>query len=269
MKGKLAIITGATSGLGYTFAQTLARLHCNLLITGRRVKRLQRIKEHLEKSYSIHVETVCVDFNDQKQFNLLLSKIDQLETIDMLVNNAGYGSRKDFFEDNYESQSQMLNVLVQASTQLIHNVVPKMKQKGQGTIINVSSLSAFLPAPLNFMYCSAKSFMVEFSECLHVGLADTDIKIQVLCPGFIRTAFHSRIGQEENTGWLQEKLLWMNPEDVVKSSLNSLKGRRVICIPGIVNQLIYRLAKHLPKSFCYWLTAQQARHYNHPEKMAA
>ncbi len=258
MKTPFAIITGATSGLGKAYAQTLAKMHWNVLLTGRRVDKLMQIKTQLEEKHHIEVQTSVTDFNNETQFSSFLKTVDQLTQVDLLVNNAGYGNRNGFFNHNYQNQAQMLNVLVSASTRIIHKVVPKMLKQNAGAIINVASLSAFIPAPLNYFYCSSKAFMVSFSECLHIDLMHTHIKVQALCPGFIRTEFHSRMGLSEHENSLKEKLLWMNPEDVVQYSLKSLSKHSVICIPGVFNRLIYRTIKFIPKSLSYWLVDHQS-----------
>ncbi|WP_430934070.1 SDR family NAD(P)-dependent oxidoreductase [Saccharicrinis sp. 156] len=259
MNGKLAIITGATSGLGKSYAQLLARLGWNLLLTGRRGSVLTDLKDTLQRVNRIKVDTVVADFNDEVQFKQLLVKIESYPAIDMLINNAGYGCRGGFFEGSYESQKAMLNVHVDAAAHIVHAVVPKMIQGNGGTIINVASLSAFLPAALNYFYCSSKSFLVSFSECLHIDLAEDNIKVQALCPGFIRTKFHARIGLSEDMGYFKDKLLWMDPDEVVRYSLKSLGKSSVICIPGRVNRWIYRLSNVVPKEFCYWVAAKATK----------
>ena len=259
MSRKLAIITGATSGLGLCYAQTLAQMNWDLVLTGRREVRLKQIKAELESRFNIDVGVVKADFNREDQFEELLSKIDSLPYVNMLVNNAGFGCRAGFFEDSYETQQRMINVSVNACTQLVHKVVPKMIGVDEASIVNVSSLSAFVPAPLNFVYCASKSYLVEFSECLHVGLKGTGIKVQALCPGFVKTDFHARMGLSGEHSWWEDKMLWMSADDVVRKSLKALKTAMVICIPGYSNRVVYMLSKLLPKRFCYWLMAKQAK----------
>lgn len=260
MKNKVAIVTGATSGLGRAYANSLASLGYDLIITGRRIERLTSIKNILEITYSVNVEIVRVDFNNKQQFDVLLKRISKLSRIDMLVNNAGYGCRDGFFQEDYRAQESMLNVHVTSATHLVHVAVPKMLKNRGGCIVNVSSLSAFLPAPLNYFYCASKLFMVSFSECLHVDMANSDIKVQALCPGFIYTEFHSRMGKESHTQSIWDSFLWMKAEEVVDYSLKSLGKHKVICIPGWVNRVVFTLSHILPKQICYWLTKKKIGH---------
>lgn len=268
MDKQIAVITGATSGLGMAYARLLARMGADLLITGRRKERLLSLKAELEDKYAIRVKTVVADFNHPQQFEGLLSDIDKLEVVSLLVNNAGYGCRDGFFEKDYKEQENMLRVHITAATRIIHRVVPKMIRNNGGQIINVASLSAFLPDPFNYFYNSTKAFLVSFSESLHIDLCRSNIKVQALCPGFIKTEFHSRMGQSNKVGGWKEKLLWMNPDEVVASSVKSLSRNQVICVPGIVNRIIYRFIKVLPKRVIYWLTIRNIKYFDHPLECA-
>ncbi len=269
MKTKFAIVTGGTSGLGRAYAKYLAKSGWNLLITGRRGKILQQLKKELERECNVKVQICITDFNNQTQFDHLLDTIRNCSQIDLLVNNAGYGSRDGFFEEDYENQINMLNVLVSAATKIVHEVVPKMLKVNKGSIINVASMSAFIPAPLNYFYCSSKAFMVSFTECLHIDFLHSNIMVQALCPGFIHTEFHSKMGIKNNKKGLKEKLLWMNPETVVAYSIKSLNKNNVICIPGFVNKLVYKLMKMAPRTLSYKILNRQMPEHPHPEYCVA
>ncbi|MCW3786721.1 SDR family NAD(P)-dependent oxidoreductase [Plebeiibacterium sediminum] len=265
MKTKFAIVTGGTSGLGKAYAKYLAKCGWNLLITGRREKILFQLKSDLEQKYHIEVQICIADFNNEIQFNDLLETIKNCSHVDLLVNNAGYGSREGFFEEDYENQVNMLNVLVSAATKIVHEVVPKMLKANKGSIINVASMSAFIPAPLNYFYCSSKAFMVSFTECLHIDFLHSNIMVQALCPGFIHTEFHSKMGVENDKKGFKEKLLWMNPEAVVAYSIKSLSKSNVICIPGFVNKMVYNLMKMIPRTLSYRILNRQMPEHHHPE----
>ncbi len=269
MKTKYAIITGATSGLGRSYAKALAKNGWNLLITGRRTNILENLKKQLERDCDINVQTCIVDFNNKKQFGEFINIVKSCSNIDLLVNNAGYGNREGFFKEDYQNQANMLNVLVSAATQIVHEVVPIMLRNNKGAIINVASMSAFIPAPLNYFYCSSKAFMVSFTECLHIDLLHSNIVVQALCPGFIRTEFHSRMGVENEDNSLKSRFLWMNPEDVVSVSLKSLSKHKVICIPGVFNRIVYRLMKMIPRALSYRVLNKQIPEHIHPEYCAA
>jgi short-subunit dehydrogenase len=269
MNKQIAVITGATSGLGMAYAKLLAQSGADLLITGRRKERLFSLKKELEDKYAIRVKIVVADFNHPQEFDGLLSAIDKLEVVSLLINNAGYGCRDSFFEKNYKEQENMLQVHITAATRIIHTVVPKMVRNNGGQIINVASLSAFLPDPFNYFYNSTKAFLVSFSESLYIDLCRSHINVQALCPGFIKTEFHSRIGQSNAVGGWKEKFLWMNPDEVAAISIKSLSRNQVICVPGLVNKVIYHLIKILPKRVIYWLIVRNIKYFDHPLKCAA
>lgn len=253
MKSKLAIITGATSGIGEAYALALAKAGWNLLITGRRENRLLALKNKIETTYSTKVHIVKAEFYNKEEFERLLNTINSFKKIDLLVNNAGFGCANGFFDANYLEQQKMLHVHVTASTKLIYTILPKMIENKEGAIINISSLSAFFPTPLNYFYCSTKAFMVSFSECLYIDQKHKNIKVQALCPGFIKTEFHTRMNKNNHHSWAMDKLLWMQPEQVVDYSLKMLKNKAVVCIPGMINKVLYYLSKMIPRRIYYVL----------------
>ncbi|WP_430815545.1 SDR family NAD(P)-dependent oxidoreductase [Carboxylicivirga sp. RSCT41] len=268
MCSKLAIITGATSGLGKAFAYHLAREGWHLILTGRRMNCLRSIQSDLEIRFMVRVRVYGVDFFNSEELNEFTQYISQLPRIDMLINNAGFGNRKDFYEESFADQNKMLKVHITATSQIIHEVVPVMKRQNNGIIINVSSLCAYLPAPLSYFYCASKAFIVSLSECMHIDLKRFNIKVQALCPGFIKTEFHKRMGLCTHNSWLEEKILYMDKRAVVNTSLKMLSSSRVICIPGLVNKFIYQIAQVLPKTLYYKLTTLQTNKYKNRELLS-
>ncbi|TLX72271.1 SDR family oxidoreductase [Labilibacter sediminis] len=262
MKTRNAIITGATSGLGKAYALLLAKEGWNLLITGRQRKKLHELKTHLEQTYRIHVIVIVAELNNTNEFNALLQSIQKLNSVDLLINNAGFGCRNGFFKADFNDQQKMLQVHVTASTKLIYTVVPKMVKNNGGAIINVSSLSAFLPSTLNYFYCSTKAFLVSFTECLHMDLNSKNIKVQALCPGFIKTHFHDRIAEVNKPKSGFAKFLWMQADDVARYSLKKLQKHSVICIPGLINKVLYFLLHFIPRRAYYVLMTHFAAHKN-------
>ena len=258
IKGKTAVITGATSGIGTTFARTIAKEGWNLIITGRRKDRLVELREEFSLAFGVHVKIVNVDFNSDQELDCLLDTINKSDNIKLLINNAGFGSIGDYFESNYEIQQKMVNVHIKATTKIVHQTIPKMIENGGGSIINVASLSAFLPAPKSYFYCSSKAFLVTFSECLHIDLAHRNINVQALCPGFTNTEFHSRQGITQSDNYIKKKILWQSPQTVVDKSLNSLKKNNVICIPGFFNRILYHASKIMPRAFYYKLAIRNS-----------
>lgn len=251
MKERLAIITGATSGIGACFANTLAKAGWQLLISGRRKDRLLELSRSLMIKYSTKVDYVVADLCNPDDLEHLLSRIAEKSNVELLVNNAGFGCSKDFFSSEFQIHQNMLQVHVVAATHIIQQVVPKMIEQKQGSIINVASLSAFFPSPVSYYYCSSKAFLVTFSECLQLDLLNTNIKVQVLCPGFTKTEFHTNKNALQLSIGVKSGLLWMEAERVVSYSLNHLKSERVICVPGMLNRSVYHLMRFIPRQLFY------------------
>lgn len=255
---KTALITGASSGIGATFAKTLAKEGWNLILTGRRTDKLTDLKETIQLHYAVSIQTITADLSINEDLDILLSAIDKNREIELLINNAGFGSIDNYFKSNFLNAQQMLNVHITASTKIVHRITPQMIENGRGAIINLASLSAFFPGPKSYYYSSTKAFMITFSECLYIDLFAKNIKVQALCPGFTNTAFHSRQGITRSKSYLLKKLLWRSPQQVVDKSLKSLSKRNVICIPGFFNRLIYTGIKIMPKSLYYKLAARNS-----------
>ncbi|SMO85802.1 hypothetical protein SAMN06265379_11053 [Saccharicrinis carchari] len=263
---RTALITGASSGIGTVYAKTLAKEGWGLIVVGRRNERLTKLKQEIQLHHKVNIQILVADLSVNEDLEHLLSVIDHSPGIELLINNAGFGSSGDYFKSKYSIQQQMLDVHITACTRIVHHAVPKMIKRGKGAIINVASLSAFFPAPNSYFYCSTKAFMVTFSECMHIDLKSHNIKVQALCPGFTHTEFHSRQGIVHSGNYLQLKLLWKSPQQVVNKSLKALRKSKVICIPGLLNRIIYLFSKVIPNSIYYKLAAHNSDMFLHSKK---
>jgi uncharacterized protein len=242
---KTAVITGATSGIGKSFAYQLAQLGYDLIVTGRKQNLLNEISVDLENSYNVDVKVVIADLEKADDVKLLMEIMNQQESIDVLVNNAGFGLNEVFHEDKVENQLKMLQVHVVSTVLLIHKILPKMIKQRSGIIINVSSMAAYIPTSDNAMYTSTKSFLKNFTTSLNMELRQFEIYAQCLCPGFTYTDFHKKLGRNTKENGAK-KTGWMTPNEVVTCSLKSVKYRKNLCIPGILNKLVVLLAILLP-----------------------
>ncbi|MFB6318340.1 SDR family NAD(P)-dependent oxidoreductase [Saccharicrinis sp. FJH54] len=257
MKRPVAIITGASGGIGSAYARELARRGYQLLLTGRNTTKLMLLKTDLEKHYLTNVSCFTADLSCSDSLDLFLQETNRLETVELLINNAGFGCQSDFFSDDYTSHLNMLAVHITAVVKLVHHIVPKMLKNGFGKIINVASLAAFMPAHYSYIYSPSKRFLVSFSECLSLGLNPQHITVQVLCPGFTKTEFMDNIDGNILPKWMKKGIFWMTPERVVRISLNALNRHNVIVIPGTVNKLLYRIKSLLPDHLYYLFAASK------------
>lgn len=248
---KIAVITGASSGIGKAFALHFAEQGYDLIITGRRIEKLTAVANQIQEQFGVLVEAILVELSEVKEALKLINLIKSKENIFILVNNAGFGSGVEFYQNELSNHLQMLHTHVDASVELVYAVLPQMIRRREGTIINVSSLGAYMPAPGSSIYSATKLFLKSFTESLYMELHKYGIKVQCLCPGFTHTEFHQR--RERCQSGPGNGLLWMDTKTVLKKSVKALKNENIICIPGMINKLLVGLSVILPRKLYYWL----------------
>lgn len=233
---KIALITGATSGIGAEFAREFARQQYDLIITGRREQEINELAKELMAKYAINVEVIIAELSDEKTIAALADRIKNLPNLEMLVNNAGFGYRSCFHDGDIEVYKNMVNTHVLTTMKLTHAALPDMIANRNGAIINVSSVSGFITwgSPI---YSATKAFMNSFTETLKLELKGTGVKLQTLCPGYTVSDFHKRMSIDIHAECKKIGIKPMTSEQVVAISLKYLKKNKVICIPGFINKL--------------------------------
>lgn len=241
----LAVITGASSGLGAVFARKLAARGYNLLLAARRMERLEQLQWELEHAHHVHVEPYCVDLADDVQVEDFAKRLETDSPIDLLVNNAGFGTKGLFHTADYARQVEMHKLHVMAPLRLTRAVLPAMIERQAGAIINVASVAGFFSSAGSVSYCATKDWLLRFSEGLRVELdtLGSPVTVQALCPGFTYTEFHDVLGSDRNQVPSQ---LWMPAEFVVEKSLKALAKRELIVIPGWRYKLIVGIGRRIP-----------------------
>lgn len=236
-----AAITGASDGIGAVFAKQLAARGHSLILVARRTDRLEQLREELVGEFGIDAEVRPTDLSHPDDVRGLAGELSELTDVDLLVNNAGFGTMGDFVDVQSVKHSDMIQVHVSATVMLSHAVLPAMLQRGRGAIINVASMSAFLIGPGQTTYAASKTFLKSFSESLFEEVRDRGVYVQALCPGFTKTGFHntdefSRFDRSQVSAGL-----WMTPEAVVTESLQALDHRRkAVCVPSSKNRWLVR-----------------------------
>jgi len=254
---KVAFITGATSGIGAAFARHFAKEGYDLIITGLPDDKVPSYLEELKEKYDVNVEILYAEFGNENDVARLEEIIKSNNRIEVLVNNAGFGIDRPFLKDNIRNIENMIKVHISAPVRFIYAALPNMVSEKKGVIINLSSLSSFMPIPKNSMYSATKLFNNSFMESLHISFRDKGIKIQALCPGFVRTNFHSKSGVNQSELKNRGILRWMQPDKVVEISIrNLLKKNNVIVIPGFRNKMIKFIFTILPKNLYYQLATK-------------
>jgi len=245
VKPRFAAITGGSSGLGEEFARQLAAQGANLLLAARRADRLAALKADLEVRHGITVETFVCDLADDAASAALAARLSALPDLDLLINNAGFGTLGLFHETDPIRQEQMLRVHVLATMRLTRAALGSFIPRRRGAVINVSSVAGFWRSAQNVMYCSTKGWMNDFTEGLRLelDLLQSPVIVQALCPGFTYSEFHDTLGVDRAT---VPKALWLDTSFVVAESLRALESGRVFVIPNWRYRTVARLAELLP-----------------------
>jgi uncharacterized protein len=228
----LAVITGASAGLGQAFAARLGAEGWDLVITGRRRERLEDLADTLKKTHHSQVRVLAADLTVPGE----VAEIEQVlgrEEVGLLVNNAGFAGYAPFADVDPEVVDDLIAVHIRAVSRLARAALPGMARRGSGAIINVASLLAFSatlppqPLPYRATYAGAKAYLVAFSEALAGELADSRIQVQVCCPGLIATDFHAGMDMSVIPFPVME------PCEVVDAALEGLRLGEVVCVPGL------------------------------------
>ena len=236
-----ALVTGATAGIGESFTRLLAENNYNIVLVARDMPRLQERASQLQSQFNVKTHIIQADLSTDAGCSAVEEYITNNQ-IDVLINNAGFGINKAFTMSELKAEQEMFDVLVRTPMRLMHIVLPGMKQRNKGVVINVSSVAGYIAGG---SYSAAKSYLTVISESLHTELAGTNVKISALCPGFTRTEFHQR-GRMSMKGL--PGFMWLNSDRLVaKAWSDALKGKAV-SIPGWQYQLLVFVIQSLPRS---------------------
>lgn len=233
-----ALITGASSGIGAEFAHLLAEHGFDLVLVARRKNKLDSLAEKLSRNNSIQVEVLVVDLSKPKDMDRVVAKILELDDLDVLINNAGFGIHTPFLEREYKQNADMINVHYTGPVMFCHATIKGMIERGRGVIINNASGTAFVRT--SEIYSSSKAAITIFSELLKPLVKGKDIHIQALCPGFTYSEFHDT---EAMHGFNRESfsnMHWMSAEEVATLSLQAVKSKQVVFIPGEKNRALIK-----------------------------
>ncbi|MEP7363245.1 MAG: SDR family oxidoreductase [Acidobacteriota bacterium] len=240
-----AVITGASSGIGETFARALAARGYSVVLIARRADRLEALARELSAQHKVEAEWLAVDLADENGLSRAAALVSNLAGLSLLVNNAGFGTRGYFHACPLAEQERMHRLHVMATVRLTHAALNVLIPQGRGAVINVASVAAFARSSFNTSYCATKSWMTVFTEGLHLELREmgTAVQIQALCPGFTYSEFHDVLGVDRKgiASWL-----WMRAEDVVQESLRGLDRRKWLVIPGLVYRVFATVMSKVP-----------------------
>ena len=238
-----ALVTGPTSGIGLSFARALAARGHDLVLVARNEQRLAKTADELRSTYGVAVEVLPADLVDRAQLAKVEARLaDRGEPVRLLVNNAGFGLRGRFLDNDLAREQDQLDVLVTAVMRLTHAALGAMPAEGRGQIVNVSSMAGFLQRG---SYSAAKSYVTKLSQWAHHEYAGQGVQVMAVCPGFVRTEFHQRLGSDTDSA---PRLLWLDPDRVVAEALVDLDAGKALSIPSKRYKAIAAVVRVVPAS---------------------
>ncbi|MER7461437.1 SDR family oxidoreductase [Streptomyces sp. NPDC097981] len=248
------LITGASAGLGAAFARGFAAKGCDLVLVARDKDRLEDVARELGREFGTTIQVLPADLLDDADRTAVAERLaDRDRPVDILVNNAGFGLPAPFPYSPVEDEERMLDLLVKVPLRLTHAVLPGLRERRRGAVVNVSSVAGLLPTGT---YGAAKAWVTAFSESLRVDMAPYGVRVLAVVPGFTRTEFQARAGMDVSA--LREAV-WLEPEAVVAKALCDLALRRPVSITGRRYQAYALAVRHLPRGFVATRLARKRR----------
>ncbi len=240
---RTALVTGATAGIGLEFARQLAARGDDLVLVARDTARLDAVAADLRASYDVRVEVLPADLTDSDQLARVEARLaDRANAVDLLVNNAGFGLKERFLDNPLEVEQAQQDVLVRAVLRLTHAALGGMVERGHGGVINVSSVAAFFPRGT---YSAAKAWVNSFSRWAHDEYAAQGVSVMALCPGFVRTEFHERLGIDRDSS--APKPLWLDADRLVRDALADFDKGKAVSIPSKRYKTIVTVSRLVPR----------------------
>jgi short-subunit dehydrogenase len=238
MAKPVALVTGASAGIGEEFARQLAERGNDLVLVARDKARLDALAESL----NVQCEVLSADLTDAAQLATVEARA---RSVDILVNNAGFGTYGRFAELDLDTEIREINLNVVALVRLTHAAAGPMVERGKGGILNVSSLAGNQSGPLNATYSATKAFVTSFTEGVHEELNGTGVAVTALCPGFTHTEFQDRANVPASD---VPSFMWQNAPEVAKAGLDGLARNRAVVVPGGLNKILGGASSIAPRS---------------------
>ena len=264
---RTALVTGASAGIGAAFARALAARDIDLILTARRADRLDVLAAELRDTAKVAVLALPADLAQENAAAELVAAIDERGlAVDWLINNAGYGVPGTFEQNDWATHADFLRVLVEAPAELVWRLLPGMRTRGYGRIVNVASLAGHMPGPPGHtLYAPAKAFLIKMSESLAMEHRGDGIHVCALCPGFTFSEFHDVAGTRNLVSELPG-LFWQTAEAVADEGIAAVEAGQAVHITGRVNRLSKALVKLLPDGVALRLMAREARKFRQDKK---
>jgi short-subunit dehydrogenase len=244
--GKTALITGASAGLGCEFAKLAAQDGHDLVLVARRRDRLEALANELGAAYGVRATVLTADLGDAAAMRQIAEGVAAAGLhIDILINNAGFGSHGAFAELKLGRELEMIDVNVKALVELTHRFLPSMVARRQGCILNVASVAGFVPGPYMAIYYASKAFVLSFTEALAAELRGTGVTATAACPGPTATEFGS-VARSDRTNLFHNRAA--AAPAVARHGYRAMLAGQVVAIPGLKNKLILQVLRITPRA---------------------
>jgi len=243
---RLALITGASGGIGEAFAEVLAAEGYGLAIAARNESELSRVKGVIAGKHAVPVSAFSLDLSERGACDALAEALAERGLApDVVINNAGFGLIGKAAQLPRAAQLNMIDLNVRALTDLTLRYLPEMIAKGSGGVINLASVASFMPGPQMAIYFATKAFVLSFTDALSEEVRDTGVTVMSLCPGPVETSFQARAGMKQARAL--SRINPMSPLDVAKAGWAGFKAKERMVVPGILNKITAYGTRSLPR----------------------
>jgi uncharacterized protein len=261
-RGRTALVTGASSGIGKAFAELLAGKGYALVLTARRLDRLDELAAALRQRHGVEVRTFAADLAAADASSLIAAELQQHGiAIDVLVNNAGYGVPGSYVNVTWPDHSRFVQVMVTAVLDLTYRLLPSMIERGWGRVINIASVAGMVPSPAGHtLYGASKAFLIRFSEALAAENTAKGVNVTAVCPGFTYSEFHDVTGTRDKMNQVP-RVLWLTADAVAREGYDAVMRGDSVIVNGRIYRLLVWLNGALPRSAARWVSGIAGRRY--------
>jgi short-subunit dehydrogenase len=256
--GSTCLVTGASSGIGAEIARALARRGHGVTLVARREERLRALATELADSHGVRAETLGCDLSDEGARTRMLARLAEFGlTVEVLVNNAGFGTSGAFTDLDQGRELELVRLNVEAVVALCGRFVGEMVERGRGAVLNLASTAAFQPLPRNATYAASKAFVLSFTDALHAEVKDAGVTATSLCPGPVRTEFVEVAGMD-GAAESAPSFVWTGADFVAEEGVKGLEGGKRVVVPGKFNAAGALGGQHVPR----WLLLRVAERFS-------
>ncbi|MBU6248845.1 MAG: SDR family oxidoreductase [Xanthomonadaceae bacterium] len=257
-----SLVTGASAGIGEAFARALAARGHDLVLVARRAERLHALAEALRARHGSDCVVLDADLADPQAPARICETLEARGLrVDWLVNNAGYGLPGTLVANPWQAHADFVQVMMTAPTELAWRLLPGMRERKHGRIVNVASLAGFVPGTAGHtLYAASKAYLVKLSQSLALENRDAGVHVSALCPGFTWSEFHDVTGTREKMNSMPG-FMWLTADEVAREGIDAVERGRVVHVPGRVNRTIKAVTELLPDRLALWLSHRQSARY--------